>query len=98
MKWRVEVIASSMNSASNYYYDSASRSSVSRSSGGRVKRRCLEKHHVASYRRPVFEEPLRRSKREKRLLFATFNVSQMDKQILGRADTDFSEVSNGQTA
>lgn len=37
-------------------------------------------------------KPLRRSKREKRLLFATFNVSQMDKQILNQAlDTDLSE-------
>lgn len=37
-------------------------------------------------------KPLRRSKREKRLLFATFNVSQMDKQVLNQAlDTDLSE-------
>jgi hypothetical protein len=58
-----------------------------------MKRRRLEKHRMSSYsRRPVFEKPLRRSKREKRLLFATFNVSQMDKQVLGRADTDISEV------
>ena len=31
------------------------------------------------YEKPL---PLRRSKREKRLIFATFNVSKMDKQIL----------------
>lgn len=59
-----------------------------------MKRSRLEKHHVASYSRTVREKPLlRRSQREKRLLFATFNVSQMDKQILGRAYTDISEVS-----
>ncbi len=40
---------------------------------------------------PVFEKPLRRSKREKRLLFTTFNVSQIDKQILN-SNNDFPEL------
>ena len=42
-----------------------------------------------------YEKPLRRSKREKRLLFATFNVSQMDKQNFNAAHgyhDDLSEV------
>lgn len=42
-------------------------------------------------------EPLRRSKREKRLVFATLNVRQIDKQILNPGpayqDMDLSEVS-----
>lgn len=67
-----------------------------RSSGGMVKRSRLERHRMSSYSHTGRPKPLRRSKREKRLLFATFNVSQMDKQILGRADTDISEVSDDQ--
>ncbi len=42
-------------------------------------------------KRQVFEEPLRRSKREKRLMFATFNVSKMDKQILNPGH-DFPDI------
>lgn len=56
-----------------------------------IKRRRVS-GHVISY-----EEPLRRSKREKRLVFATLNMSQMDKQILNPGpsyqDLDLSEVS-----
>ena len=41
-------------------------------------------------------EPVRRSTREKRLVFATLNVSEIDKQILdpkhGYPDVDSSEV------
>lgn len=38
-------------------------------------------------------KPLRRSKRERRLVFATFNVSQMDKQILSGQNYGDSDVS-----
>lgn len=46
-------------------------------SPGSVKRRHMILHPYGNSER----FPLRRSKREKRLLFATFNVSEMDKQI-----------------
>lgn len=64
-----------------------------------VKRRCMGKHRMLRHydeaegfpTANVYDQPLRRSSREKRLLFATFNVAQMDKQILNTAD--MSEVS-----
>lgn len=64
-----------------------------------MKRRCIRKHRMLHHydetegfpTANVYDQPLRRSSREKRLLFATFNVSQMDKQILN--PVDMSEVS-----
>ena len=59
-----------------------------------IKRRRVSGHVIG------YEEPLRRSKREKRLVFATLNVSQMDKQILNPGpsyqELDLSEVSGWQ--
>ena len=56
------------------------------------KRSRISKHDMIRY----CEEPLRRSKREKRLVFTTLNLSKIDKQILNPVpafqDIDLSEV------
>ena len=49
-----------------------------------LKRGRMNEHTMIHYE----EEPLRRSKREKRLMFATLNVAQIDKQILNPGPTN----------